>query len=144
MMRGVYRTVYRPILNTFAPKLSRQFEYLLEDLSETEESFARKIDDAYESLRQTSDLIKRLEDELDQKIQGVERLRREYEQYSELAQVEKGKAQALIKEIDSSLNRNKTREHLVAFGISLLAGLVIFVIGVVVGPSLRGWLGIGA
>lgn len=140
--RQIYRVTYRPILDVFAPRLSRRFEYLLEDLAETEESFAEKIDQAYDSLRQTSELIDLLEGELDQKIQSVKRLRREYEQYAKLAQFEKSKAQVLIKEIDSSLNRNKAYERIVAFVISLLAGLIIFVIGIVLGPGLKEWLSV--
>src|SRR5690606_32728278 len=50
----INRYLYRTLVKMFTPKVSRDFEYLIEDLTESEESFGRKIDNAYEALQSTS------------------------------------------------------------------------------------------
>ncbi|MDW5377259.1 hypothetical protein R6258_10060 [Halomonas sp. HP20-15] len=99
----------------FTPKVSRDFEHLIEDLTESEESFGRKIDNAYEALQSTSRLVERLEGELSRKIADVERLKGEYERFSQLAKVEEGKARAIGRQLESSFNRGKTKEREFAF-----------------------------
>lgn len=118
----------------FTPSVSKDFEHLLEDLTENEESFSRKIDNAYESLNSTAHLVERLESELNSKIENVTRLKEEYERYSELAEIEESKARALLSQLDISLNSGKASERVIAFIINLIAGAIIFVLGIWLGP----------
>tara|TARA_R110000764_G_scaffold54744_1_gene119355 strand:+ start:632 stop:883 length:252 start_codon:yes stop_codon:yes gene_type:complete len=62
----------RTIIKIFTPQVAKELEYLLEDLTENEESFGRKIDRAYDSLQDTSRLVERLESKLRLKIESVE------------------------------------------------------------------------
>ncbi len=126
----------------FTPKASQEFIYLLEDLTESEESFGRKINQAYSSLQETSHLIERLEGELTIKLERVNKLKEEYERYSALAEVEEAKAKALLSQLEVALNKGKGNERWVAFLINLLAGLIVFVIGVAASPWVKGVLGI--
>lgn len=139
----INRYLYRTLVKMFTPGVSRDFEYLIEDLTESEESFGRKIDNAYEALQSTSRLVERLEGELSRKISDVERLKGEYERFSRLAEVEEAKARAIVKQLESTLDRGKAKERVLAFLINLAAGLILFVVGVIVGPYLTSWLGIG-
>lgn len=125
----------------FTPQVAKEFEYLLEDLTENEESFGRKIDRAYESLQDTSRLVERLETKLQTKIENVTKLKQEYERYSALAEIEEGKARALLSQLDISLNKGKGSERVIAFIINLIAGGIIFVLGIWVGPYITSWLG---
>jgi hypothetical protein len=124
------------------PKGVEEFINLLQELTETEESFSRKIDQAYDSLQATSNLIERLETELTIKLQHLSKLKEDYERYAELAQVEEEKARALLKQLELNLNKGKGSERWMAFLINIVAGLIVFVIGVAVGPWVQSLLGL--
>ena len=143
-MQLINRYLYRTLIKMFTPSVSKDFEHLLEDLSENEESFGRKIDHAYTSLQSTSNLVERLESELNTKIENLTKLKEEYERYSALAQVEESKARALLSQLDASLNKGKVSERVIAFFINLLAGAILFVAGVALSPYVTKLLGISS
>ncbi|MEW6992633.1 hypothetical protein AADZ91_18390 [Colwelliaceae bacterium 6441] len=132
----------RTIIKMFTPQVAKEFEYLLEDLTENEESFGRKIDQAYNSLQDTSRLVERLESKLKVKIESVEKLKVELERYSQLAELEKPKVSALISQLDLSVNKGKTKERIYSFLISIVAGLCLFVFGVWASPFVKPWFGL--
>jgi hypothetical protein len=126
--------LYRTLIKMFTPKMAKEFEYLLEDLTESEESLGRKIDQAHSSLKDTSRLVEKLESELNSKINKVTKLKLEYERYSALAKLEEDKARALLTQLDLSLNKGKASERIIAFCINLGAGVLIFIAGVWASP----------
>ena len=132
----------RTIIKMFTPQVAKEFEYLLEDLTENEESFGRKIDQAYNSLQDTSRLVERLESKLKVKIESVEKLKVELERYSQLAELEKPKVAALISQLDLSVNKGKTKERFYNFLISIFAGLCLFIFGVWASPFVKTWFGL--
>ncbi len=138
----INKYLYRFFIKTFMPSFLVDFSHLLEDLTENEKSFARKIDQAYQSLQDTSNLIQRLETELDWKLKQVHKLKEEHERYSSLAKVEEDKARALLKQLDISLNKGKVSERFIAFAINILAGLIMFVIGILAGPYVISFFGV--
>jgi len=54
--------------------------------------------------------------------------------------VEEEKANALIKQLELSLDRRSSPERWISPGLNLLAGFVIFVLGVFLCPVIRSWL----
>lgn len=140
----INRYLYRTMIKWFTPSVAKEFEYLLEDLTENEESFGRKIDQAYESLQSTSHLLDRLESELNTKLANVTKIKFEYERYSALAEVEEDKARALLSQLDISLNKGKASERVIAFFINLVAGAIIFMAGIWLGPHITKLLGIAS
>ncbi|MGR5498584.1 hypothetical protein [Vibrio diabolicus] len=138
----VNRYMYRTILKMFTPSVSQDFKYLLEDLTESEESFARKIDEAHSSLQNTAHLVERLEVELSTKLDRVSKLKVEHERYSQLAKLEEDKSRAILNQLDISLNKGKRSERVIAFFINLAAGVILFVLGIWLGPYVTEWLGI--
>jgi predicted RNase H-like nuclease (RuvC/YqgF family) len=138
----VSKYMSRTIIKMFTPQVAKEFEYLLEDLTENEESFGRKIDQAYNSLQDTSRLVERLESKLKMKIESVEKLKVELERYSQLAELEKPKVAALISQLDLTVNKGKTKERVYNFLISIVAGLCLFVFGVWASPFVKPWFGI--
>lgn len=138
----VNKYLYRTVVKMFTPNVAREFSYLLEDLTENEQSFSRKIDQAYDSLQDTSHLIERLETELDSKIKNITKLKEEYKRYSELAQIEEGKARALMSQLDISLNKGKVSERIIAFIINIVAGIILFVAGIWASPFVKEFIGI--
>ena len=75
----------------FTPNVAKDFTHLIEDLTENDKSFARKIDEAHQSLSETARLIERLETELKSKLDKVSKLKEDYAHYSQLADIEKNK-----------------------------------------------------
>lgn len=140
----VFTYLSRSILKMFTPNVSQDFRHLIEDLTENDKSFARKIDDAYESLSETAHLIKRLETELNLKIEKVSTLKQDYERYSQLSNIGKGESQALLNQLDKSLNKGKFTDYFWAFVINLVTGGFLFTLGLYWDSHIKPFLGIGA
>lgn len=132
----------RTLIKMFTPQVAKEFEYLLEDLTENEESFGRKIDRAYDSLQDTSRLVQRLEYKLNLKIESVEKLKSELDRYSKLAEIEKPKVEALISQLDHTVSKGKAKERIYSFFISIGAGLLLFVFGVWASPYVKSLFGL--
>lgn len=115
---------------------------LLNDLTKSRTSLDQKITKAYDSLQETSTLISELEEGLKERVSKVEKLRQEYEHYSKLAEVEEENAKALVKQLEITIGKGKNRERIISLFLNLLAGLIVFVLGVFAGPYLTTWLGI--
>jgi len=113
----------------FTPNVAKDFTHLIEDLTENDKSFARKIDEAHQSLSETARLIERLETELKSKLDKVSKLKEDYAHYSQLADIEKNKSQALLNQLEKSLNKGTFTKNFWAFIINILAGSLIFTIG---------------
>ena len=116
---------------------------LLKDLSKSRTSLDRKISRAQASLTETSELIGELEAGLNERVTTLNRLKDEYEKYSNLAKVEEDKAHAIVQQIELAIGRTKGKERIIALALNLLAGVIVFVLGVVLGPWLTKCLGIG-
>lgn len=115
---------------------------LIKDLSKSRTDLDKKIARAQRALSETSELIAELESGLNSRIAKVERLKKEYDKYSKLAEVEEEKASAIILQIDSALGRNRRKERMIALALNLVAGVIVFILGVKFGPTLTGWLGV--
>ena len=116
---------------------------LLKDLGKSRAGLDQKIARAQVSLTEASDLIREMEAGMNERAEKLTLLRQEYEKYSKLAEVEEGKARAIMQQIETVIGRHRGRERLVALLLNLLAGAVVFVLGVILGPPLTRWLGIG-
>lgn len=116
---------------------------LLNDLSKSRTSLDQKVTKAYESLQETSQLISELEEGLKERVTKVEKLKDEYDRYSELAEIEEGKAGALIKQLEISIGKGKKRDIWVSLMLNLFTGLVVFILGIFAGPYLTTFFGIG-
>jgi hypothetical protein len=117
---------------------------LIEDLQRSRVSIDEKIRRASESLQETSRLINELDDTLKERTDKLAFLRQEVERYTELAEVEEGKAKALIQQVDLALRKGRNIERVVNLIISLVAGIVVFILGLILSPVVQRWLGIGS
>ena len=116
---------------------------LIEDLKRSRTSIDEKIRKAYDSLQETSGLIGELEGSLKEKTEKLAFLRQEYGRYSKLAEVEEDKARALIQQLELSLGKGRKRERWISLVINLITGIIIFILGILLSPIIRTWLGIG-
>ncbi|MDP2303660.1 MAG: hypothetical protein Q8N03_14675 [Ignavibacteria bacterium] len=109
---------------------------VFEDLNKSKKSINHKIDEAYEALKNSSLLIEELHGELKNRTEKLNELKSKYEEYSKLAEIEEEKVRPLLKEIEKTLGRDRKKERLVAFIINIIAGLIIFVLGVWLSPKI--------
>jgi len=115
---------------------------ILRDVQKSRTDLDVKVRKTSQALTEASTLVAELQAELSERVEKVGRLRAEYERYQELARVEEGKAAALIKQLEATLSRGRGSERWVALGINLIAGLVIFILGILLSPWLRKLLGV--
>ncbi len=101
-----------------------------------------KIELAHTSLEHTSSVLKELEETLTKNTEALTKLKSDYERFSVLTEIEEKKAQALLSEVTKTVNQGKTKERLIAVLISLITGLIIFVLGIWLGPIITDWLNI--
>jgi predicted nuclease with TOPRIM domain len=116
---------------------------IIEDLKRSRTSIDEKVQKAYDSLQETSRLIGELEESLKERTEKLNFLRQEYERYSKLAEVEEDKAKALIQQLELSLGKGRNRERWISLVINLIAGIFIFILGILLSPTIRTWIGIG-
>lgn len=113
---------------------------LLRAVKKSQGDVDAQVAEALESIKSTSELVARLESSLKERSEKLEALRKEHDRYSELAQIEAKKAEALLSQIETTLGRNVGRERWIAFLINIIAGLILFVLGVVLSDPLKDWL----
>ena len=116
---------------------------LFKDLGRSRTDLSQKITRAQQALADTSELIRELETGMNERVDTLNRLKEEYDKYSKLAEVEEVKARAIMQQIELAIGRHKGREWLIALLLNLLAGIIVFILGVIIGPSLTKWIGIG-
>jgi len=115
---------------------------LVRALSEQRTELDQKVLKAQEALRDTHSLLSELEQGLKDRSQKLEEIRDKYEEYSKLAAVEEEKAGPVIRRVELTMGRGKSRERIISLVLNLIAGLAVFVLGVILGPKLKAWLGI--
>lgn len=113
---------------------------LVVGIKRSQTDFDKQVAEAVEALGNTSTLITTLQRSVEERMAKLQHLRNEHERYSELAQIEAGKAAALLKEVETTLGREQKKERWIALAMHLGVGFLFFVLGVAVSDSFKGWL----
>ena len=113
---------------------------LFVELKDGKKTINSKIEQAYKSLKETSNLVSDLEADLVERTEKVKELKETYEEYSKLAEIEEDKIQPLISQLEKTVGKSRNIERIVSFFINLLAGLLIFIIGIWAGPTVKDWI----
>jgi hypothetical protein len=92
---------------------------------------------AVAALEEASALVGALDEDLRNRMVQLERLRGDYEHYSQLAALEEEKAAAVLEEVQKTVGRGRKREWVIAAIINLSTGILLFFLGIVVQ---RTWL----
>jgi hypothetical protein len=87
--------------------------------------------------------VDELEDSLAERTSKLNTLRQEVDRYSKLAEIEEGKAQAIVQQLELSINKGKNVERWISFAINIIAGLLLFILGLILSPVVKSWLGLG-
>jgi predicted nuclease with TOPRIM domain len=134
IVRALLRTV--PIIP--APELYD----IIEDLRRSKHNIDEKIKKAFMSLQETSNLIEELQNSLTERTEKLKLLQGEYNRYSKLAEIEEEKAKPLIEQLENSLQKSSKKERLVSLMINLFAGIIVFILGILLGPIIKNILGL--
>ena len=129
----VWRLLLRWIPIIHAPEIYD----LLRDVKRSQEEVDTQVTEAIESIQKTSTLVTRLEESLKERAAKLDHLQKEHERYSQLAELEANKAQAVLTQIEATLGKNVGKERWVAFGINIAAGSILFVLGVILSDPLK-------
>jgi hypothetical protein len=135
LMRALWRSL--PILP--GPDIYDLFV----DLRRSRKSVDEKIQQALESLQDASRLVDELEDSLAERTRKLNTLRQEVDRYSKLAEIEEDKAKAIVQQLELSVNKGKNVERWVSVAINIIAGLLLFILGLVLSPMVKTWFGVG-
>jgi hypothetical protein len=144
ILRTLLRAYLKNVLYFPGPEFA---EEVLSLLKTSRTMLDEKVAKAHESLLETVSLIEELEGTLKESTEKLGALRQEYEKYSKLSGIEEDKARVLLEQVERTIGKNKGREQIERLLISLAAGLIVFVLGIVLGPIItpiiRSWVKIG-
>lgn len=136
--KHIVRAFLRTILIIPAPELYD----IIEDLRRSKQNIDEKINKAFISLQETSNLIEELQKSLTERTEKLKYLQHEYERYSKLAEIEEEKAKPLIEQLETSLQNSSKKERLASLIINLIAGIIVFILGILLGPIIKNILGL--
>jgi len=139
--RKMFDRLYRIMLRMVPLVPGPEILDLVIDLRKSRTDLDTKIARAQQSLQETSALIDELESGLSQRVDKLNKLKAEYDKYSRLAELEEEKASAVVQQIEFAIGRNRGKERLIALALNLFAGLIVFALGVLLGPHLMRILG---
>lgn len=112
---------------------------LLQDLRKSRSDLDQQVSEAIESLGRSSQLVSQLEEGLRERSHKLTELRKEYERYSELAEIEEKKVEALIQQLEITLGKERGRERWFAIILNFLIGLIFFIAGALLSSPLQKW-----
>jgi multidrug resistance efflux pump len=135
--RNLLKIISRSLLTGVAGSFSAEtFSVLFKQLDDSKKTINAKIEQSYTSLKEASQLIDELQEDLASRTEKMKILQEEYERYSELASIEEEKARPLLLQMDKSFAKGKNKERWVSFGINILAGMILFILGIWLGPKI--------
>lgn len=138
--KGVTEKLSRLLLRLIPIVPGPELVDLLSQITRSQKDVDAQVAEALESIKKTSALVSRLEENLKERAGKLEQLQKQHDHLSQLTEIEAKKAEALLKQVEESVGKNQARERWIAFLINIAAGLILFVLGVVFSETLKAWL----
>jgi hypothetical protein len=123
---------------TFVPGL--ELYDLVAQITRSQKDVDAQVNEALESIQKTSALVSQLEVTLKERAVKLEELQKQHEHLSRLTTIEAEQAAALLKQVEDTVGKNVGRERWIAFLINIVAGLILFVLGVALSDKTKAWL----
>ncbi len=130
---SLLRVFLRSIPFLPAPEI---FDVLL-SIQKSQTDFEKQVNEAVDSLHNTSALIDTLQKGVTEKMAQLQKVREEYERVSGLAQIEGEKAEPLLKAIEATLGKEQRKERWIAFAMHFCFGLIFLIVGVVASDVIK-------
>jgi hypothetical protein len=96
-----------------------------------EREIETQVNEALDSLRASAELVERLQIDLKQRMETVQKLQEEHKKFSELSRISKDQAAAFVGVLGDTLTSAARRERIFALLINVFAGVIVFVLGVI-------------
>jgi hypothetical protein len=112
---------------------------LMISFRKSQNEFDQQVTEAVAALQNTSELVTRLQQGVDERMARLGQLRQEHQRYSELAEIEGKKAEALLSQVELTLGKGQAKERWIALAMHLGVGFLFFVLGVALSDSLKTW-----
>ena len=103
---------------------------VVRSLRKSEDDLDERISAAFAALGESSKLIENLGGILREREAKLTSLQQEYQRVSELATLTSSQAEAVANALERAIGKHANRERAIAFAINIVAGLILFVIGV--------------
>ena len=94
-------------------------------------------------LHEASNLVAELEKSFEERTQTLGVLRQEVERYSQLCRSERRKGECYFPTARIIYKQAEYVKRWVSLAINLFAGLILFILGLFLGPLITSWLGWG-
>jgi hypothetical protein len=127
--KSILTDLGRSLLAFSTAGMSTDIISLLSKVNSSQRDLDQQVADAMTALTTSSQLISNLESSLELRAEKLGKLQEEYKRVSKLAEITKEQGDAVAKTLEVALGKNRKRERLIAFLISLVAGLIIFILG---------------
>lgn len=115
-------------------------EYAIKRLDELEHlDIRRQLRTSQASLFRMLDRLDALQFASHASEKALNDIRTEYHRFKELAAIEESKARAILKEVDTTLEKNAPRERRWSLWLEILANGFFFILGVVAQDPLKAW-----
>jgi exonuclease VII small subunit len=111
---------------------------IVSSLNSSQRDLDRQVSEAMSALSNSTKLISELEESLQHRADKLRELQNEYERVSKLAEITEEQGIAIAETLERTLGKNQPRERWIAFAISIIAGLMIFVFGVFASDWVKG------
>jgi hypothetical protein len=132
--------MWRAFLRTIPLVPGPELYDVLKSVRQSQNDFDQQVSEAVEGLQKTSGLVVALQNGITDRMKQLEQLRQEHDKYSELAQIEGKKAEALMRQIETTLGKEQRKERWIALAMHLGVGLLYFLLGVAVSVPFKSWM----
>ncbi|HZG87832.1 hypothetical protein [Paenibacillus sp.] len=120
----------------YRPYSNEEYKRLVRELLDKDDEIEIKISKAIESLQSTSNLLGELDNILNDRKDKLSKIQEEIESqsklvkdYMQLAEIGRNNAEPIINSIKSSVNEGKNLERIINFIISIVSGILVFLLG---------------
>jgi len=120
---------------------ANEFKAVVDAIRRTETDIDKDVEGAIEAIRKSSDLVVSLEKKLTERSALLEKLKAEHKRLTELSTITKEQTAALSEALRETIGSSTRKERGVSLLINLVAGVIVFIVGVIFGPALTRWLG---
>lgn len=120
---------------------ANEFKAVIDAIRKTESDIDKDVENAIEAMRKSSELVASLERRLAERSAMLGKLQEEHKRLSALTTITREQTAALSETLRETIGLAARKERAVSLMINMLAGILVFVLGVLFGPPLTRWLG---
>jgi small-conductance mechanosensitive channel len=129
---AVKRRVWRLLLRSLPIPIfpGPEIYDLLVDLRRTRTDIDKQVEEAIDSLQQSSVLVSDLEKMLQERSDNLNNLLEEYNRYSNLAEMKEEEVEAVLNQLEITLGKSRGQDRWFDIVLNFIFGLVFFLAGI--------------